>query len=120
MKNKYKITREVYKRLTEIANGMVPCSKVINGKRQMRRVLKKVTWQTMSPQNREHIEKHKPEQANKKGFYKEVWLKPVLINHLECLEAEYKMHGEDGITFYVEAINKAIANEDSRNNTGQK
>jgi hypothetical protein len=117
---KHKITTEVYKRISEIAAGMVPCSKVINGKRQMKRVVKKCTWETMSPQNREHIEKHNPKDANKKGPYKEIWMEPVLINHKECLLAEYKMHGEDGITFYVETINKAIANENSSTDSGQE
>lgn len=119
---RHKVTTEVYKRISEIAAGMIPCSKVVNGKRQMKRVIKKCTWATMSPQNREHIEKNRPKDANKKGSYKEIWLEPVLINHKECLIAEYKMHGDAGIEFYVNTINEQIAkeNENSSTDSGQE
>ena len=119
-KFQHKITPEVEKQIQTAAKTLPPCQIYQHGKPMARRISKRCTWDELQKSSQDGLLKNSKKLDMTKMFT-EFWEEPVMVNHVVCLRAEFQMHGQQGIEFYVEHINKIMApvleNEDSSINT---
>lgn len=104
----HKITPQVHKQIIDIASGLPAIQKYLNGKPLFRMLSKKLSWSELP-------EDEKAKHAMNDGRFIQNYQEAILVNHKVCLIAEYEMHGQSGINFYLNSIQTIIhrANENS-------